>query len=206
MQKIKTISVLASFILAFTLAAPFTLAEDQYLPDVENFAGESVSGGVRLTWDSAEGADSYTIYYGAQSISEDGASYEENIMVGNVNEYTLEDLMSGTMYYFAVAADDSTGTHLGSYNYSEEISLVADGEAPAPEEAPVGVEPPEEFPEEVIPEEEPSALVSLLDEGEHTSANEPTVDPENLSQSGPAMVVFALVSGTGAYFWRRFRK
>ncbi len=212
MQKIKIISVCASFFLSLILAVPLTLAEDQYLPDVENIAGESISGGVKLMWDLVEGADSYTIYYGIQSISEDGANYENNILLGNVNEYALEDLMPDIVYYFAVAADDSTGTYLGSYNYSEEISAVAGSieeplvlEEPV-EEPPVLEEPVEEPPVLEEPEEiDISALEALLRDG-HTSAGESAADPENLPQSGPATAALALVSSAGAYFWRKFRK
>ncbi|MFH1546686.1 MAG: fibronectin type III domain-containing protein [Patescibacteria group bacterium] len=210
MQKTKIIFALTSFVLTLAFTASLTLAEDQYLPDVENLAGEPIPGGAKLTWNPVEGADSYTIYYGIQSISEDGASYENKILLGSVNEYTLEGLMPSITYYFSVAADDSTGTYLGSYNYSEEISVVA-GEAEEPEnpdpEEPVDVEDPdleniEEDPEEeVILDVELSALEDLLGGDEYTSA-----DPESLPQSGPATAALALVSGAGAYFWRRFRK
>lgn len=203
MQNTKILSALASFVLAFTLATPqqITLAEDQYLPDVENFAGESIPGGIKLTWNPVEGADSYTIYYGAQSISEDGASYENSVLLGNVSEYALEDLTPNITYYFATAADDSTGTHLGSYNYSEEISVVAGELTENPEESEE-----ESSASEESEEEEHSASENLLEENEHTSASEPTADPESLPQSGPAATALALVSGAGAYFWRRFRK
>jgi len=203
MQKTKIIFAVASFVLTLALAVPLTLAEDQYLPDVENVTGESIPGGAKLTWNPVEGADSYTIYYGIQSISEDGASYENNILLGNVNEYTLEDLTPGITYYFAAAADDSTGTYLGSYNYSEEISVVADEIVQVPAEEPVNVEIPEPEVEEVVLDVELSELETLFKD-EHTSADEPT--PESLPQSGPATAALVLASGAGAYFWRRFRK
>ena len=151
-----------------------------------------------MTCDLVDGADSYTIYYGTQSISEDGASYENNILLGNVNEHILEHLVPDIMYYFAVAADDSTGTYLGSYNYSEEISTIAGEIDQIPEEDPINVEIPEE---ETTLEVELSVLEDLL-EDKHTSATEPT----SLPQSGPVTTALALVSGAGAYFWRKFRK
>jgi hypothetical protein len=191
-MKNKTLSLLATFALTFAMLAPLTLAEDQYLPDVENLAVEALVDSIKLTWDPVEGADSYTIYYGIQSISEDGASYENDVLLGNVTEHTVENLTAGTPYYFSAAADDSTGTYLGSYNYSEEVSGTPT-ETPAPTADPLPT------PDPVDP---PSALEVLLQD-EHPA---PTTPPASLPQSGPATAALALVSGAGAYFWRKFRK
>ncbi len=226
MKNTKLLSAATSIALAIALVAPVVLAEDQILPDVENLIVEAVPSGAHLIWDPVAGADGYTIYYGIQSISEDGASYENDILLGDVTEYTINELTPGVTYYFSAAADDTTGTYLGSYNYSEEVSVVA-GDAVVvpvdpdpvvpiiPEEAPVVdlVDPDPVAP--IIPEE---ALVvdpvdpvdSVVDtEPSFPAADDesvPTPEPESLPQSGPATAAVALVSSAGAYFWRKFRK
>ncbi len=207
MQKTKILSVVTSLALAITLSTS-VFAEDQFIPDVENLVAEVVESGIKLMWDPVDGADSYTVYYGTQSISEDGASYENDVLLGNVTEYTVEDLIAGVTYYFSAAADDSTGTYLGSYNYSEEVSATT-SEIVVPVDDPVEpIEPAEPtMPVEiVVPEVDP--IVEELIENIYPSASEPTPTTtlESLPQSGPATAMLVLISGTGAYFYRKFRK
>jgi len=194
-MKNKILSVVAGLVLATAFTAPAFAADEQFLPDVENLTAEVVAGGVYLTWDAVAGADSYTIYYGTQSISEDGASYENSILLGDELEYTVEDLLSETTYYFAAAADDSTGVMFGSYNYSEEVSATTLAEDAPIVEEPIVEEPVVEEPvvplEDIkfVPEEEPQLPAA-----------------EELPQSGPATAALMLISTAGAYAYRRFRK
>jgi hypothetical protein len=212
-MKNKTLFAIMSCTLAFAMLAPLTLAEeDQYLPDVENLTTEALPGAIKFTWDPVQGADKYTVYYGAQSISEDGANYENDVLLENVTEYIAQNLVFGTTYYFAVAADDSTGAYMGSYNYSEEVSAV-------PLEA-VAVEPPEDLltPAPFIPDNLPAdelvEPVAVLDESTtimdilsednmHAAA---ATAPESLPQSGPATAGLILISSLGAFVYRKFKK
>ena len=186
------------------------LAADEYLPDVENVAAVLVDEGVQITWDAVEGADQYTLYYGTESISIDGASYENSLLLGNVVEYTVAGLDPETTYYFAVAADDSTGAYLGSFNYSEEVSITTLAAEipvdPAAEESsePV-VDPAAES--SIEPENDtPADSVEELVGGElYPAAEESTTPPENLPKSGPATAAAFLISGAGAYLWRKYR-
>ncbi|MCF7845637.1 MAG: fibronectin type III domain-containing protein [Candidatus Peribacteraceae bacterium] len=216
MQKTKILSAVAAIALMLGLTLPSALAANEYLPDVENVAAEVVTDGIQITWDAVAGADQYTLYYGTESISVDGASYENSLILGEVVEHTVTDLDPATTYYFAVAADDSTGTYLGSFNYSEEVSattleteILVD---PAAEDEPV-VDPAAENPtiepepeEEVISEPEVDPVEELVGGELYPAAEEPSAPPENLPKSGPATAVAMLMSGTGAYFWRKYRK
>ncbi len=198
-MKNKIFSAAASLALVVAMLAPFALAEDQTLPDVENLVAEALSdGGVKLTWDAVTGADSYTIYYGVQSISEDGASYENDVLLGNVTTHTITGLISGTTYYFSAAADDSTGTYLGSYNYSEEVSAIA---MISVDEATIipGISA-----DDLL--DTPSALDVFLEE-DHPASEEPAdPDPTSLPKSGPATAALILVSGLGSFVYRKFKK
>ncbi|MFH0834471.1 MAG: fibronectin type III domain-containing protein [Patescibacteria group bacterium] len=212
----KIFSSLAAVVLtALTAASAFAAGE--YLPDVENVAAALADNGAKITWDAVTGADQYTLYYGTTSIATDGASYENSTLLGNVTEYTLTDLTPETTYYFAVAADDSTGKYLGSFNYSQEVSIttgvattsasqptapdpVVDPAAASITPEPVATEP---TPSETNPTSDP---VNDLVGGElyPSGSNEQTPPPVNLPKSGPEAAVALLLSGTGTYFWRRY--
>ncbi|MCF7836372.1 fibronectin type III domain-containing protein [Candidatus Gracilibacteria bacterium] len=197
-MKNKILSAAASFALVVAMLTPFALAADQTLPDVENLVAEALPDGtIKLTWDAVTGADSYTIYYGLQSISEDGSSYENDVLLGNVTTYTVENLTPDTTYYFSAAADDSKGTYLGSYNYSEEVSAKATTTVVAPE-------PPVFTP--VTPPIAPSALDIFLEDDHPSSAEPATPAPTSLPQSGPATAALVLVSGLGSFVYRKFKK
>jgi hypothetical protein len=198
-MKNKIFSAVASLAFVIAMLTPFALAADQTLPDVENLVAEALSdGGIKLTWDTVTGADSYTIYYGVQSISEDGASYENDVLLGNVTTHTVTGLISGTTYYFSAAADDSTGTYLGSYNYSEEVSAIAM----------ISVDDTTIIPD--VPADDPLNTPSVLDVffGEdHPASDEPAAPaPTSLPQSGPATAALVLVSGLGSFIYRKFKK
>ncbi|MGQ9570185.1 MAG: InlB B-repeat-containing protein [Thermodesulfovibrionales bacterium] len=58
----------------------------------------------------------YKIYYGTSS-----GNYSEHIDVGNVKNYTIDNLVEGLTYYFAVTAYDTSGNES---DFSNEVSLV----------------------------------------------------------------------------------
>lgn len=97
--------------------------EPSSLPDVANLHGEPIINGVILTWNPVVNANMYTIYYSQNSVVRSDQSYENQVMVEATNTHTITNLIGGTKYYFAVAAEDSTGKYLGSYNYSNEVEL-----------------------------------------------------------------------------------
>lgn len=206
MTKTKLCSVFASIMLAFTLGLSGVIAaedegEAQYLPDVENLAGTAIPGGATLSWGAVDGADLYTIYYGTQSVQEDGGSYAEQVLVEEVTTHDITDLVVGTTYYFAVAADDSTGAYLGSYNYSDEVTVTVIEAAAEPEPEPIVAEDPVVEDHEAAAEPEPEPIV----EPEPVIEPEPVVEaePESLPQSGPLAGVLVLASAAGAYVWRK---
>ena len=139
-------------VLALGIFAPAVLAQDDIIPDssddvaqadtvapsdVENVQAVASSGEVELSWNVAtdnEAVTGYKIYYGRNSVTEDGGAYEfDPIDVGNKITYTVEDLENDTAYYFAVTAYDAVGNE--SENYSVEVSATpshaaADAESP----------------------------------------------------------------------------
>lgn len=68
----------------------------------------TVKGTATLSWEKGEDANvaSYKIYYGTAKRNSDcpPGGYEKNQEVGDVSEFTLDDLESGTTYYFSVSA------------------------------------------------------------------------------------------------------
>ena len=81
------------------------------------------AGSATLTWDppttNADGTpltdlSGYKLYYGTAS-----RSYAQNVSVGNVTSYTLNNLTDGVTYYFAVTAYDTANNES---SYSNEVS------------------------------------------------------------------------------------
>jgi len=201
MQNKKILSVLTSLALTISLTAP-TLATGEYLSDVENIFAVSVPGGVEISWDAVEHATGYTIYYGIESVGEDGGSYESNIAVGEVTEYIVKDLLVDTIYYFSIGADDSTGIYQGSYNYSEEASAIAGEEITLPDPDPIPDPDPDPIPD---PDPDPDEDLPIVDPDEINPDLDPDPNPA-LPDSGPATAAIVFVSAAGAYFYQRFQK
>ena len=79
-------------------------------PDNDSSGPGSLPRTAALTWDAATdpNVSGYRIYYG----SGPGTylqSFGKGINVGNVTTYTVTGLTSGSRYYFAVTAYDSSG-------------------------------------------------------------------------------------------------
>ena len=74
---------------------------------------------VTLAWDAETGSSvvGYKVYYGTAS-----RSYQFNIDVGNNTTSAVSNLQTGTTYYFAVTAYNTTGEESG---YSAEVSYAA---------------------------------------------------------------------------------
>lgn len=80
------------------------------------FPAEGFAASLRVSWSANTESDlaGYKVYYGTQS-----GSYSQNIDVGNVTSYTISSVSSGTTYYVAVSAYDTSG------NESERSSEVS---------------------------------------------------------------------------------
>ena len=209
MTKTKFFHVLlaASFMAGFAIT-PRALAkeaEGEYLPDVENLAAEVVSNSIILNWDTVAGADSYTVYYDTLGVEENSGNYENQILVENATEYTPTDIAPEVLYYFSIAAEDSTGQFLGSYNFSNEVMVTSP--AIAEEEIEEIIEPPVE---EVVMEEEIEEIIEPPMEEEikeptddiHAAA-ETEAESRSLPESGPEVALILAISGIGAYIWKR---
>ncbi len=233
MKNTKIFSALAAFALtAFAILPAFAAGE--YLPDVENVTATVASGGIQITWNAVAGADQYTLYYGTTSINTDGATYEKSVLLDNVTRYLLTGLTPATKYYIAVAADDSTGSKFGSYNYSEEISITTPAASGATTTTTTTTDPTtttgsgSSNPAPVVdplaettstpPTAEPTINPTPVSETEPTAENiagqkfsasgevEPSTEPKDLPKSGPELAIVFLMSGTGTYLWRKYRK
>jgi len=80
-------------------------------------AGQGGTGSVIVSWDANTEPDlkGYKVYYGTAS-----RSYDHVIDVGNVTEYTINNLAAGVTYYFAVTAYD---TAFNESDFSQEVSI-----------------------------------------------------------------------------------
>ncbi len=82
-------------------------------------SAKAEAASVTLGWDAAAGVSGYKLYRGTAS-----GSYTTSVNVGNQTSYTLSDLTSGTTYYFAVTAYDSSQEES---SYSNEVSYASGG-------------------------------------------------------------------------------
>lgn len=115
----------STLILVLLLGSTTVFAQENENPsDVENLQGTAMNGAARLTWDPAtddKGVSGYVIHYGLTTVSEPGDSYDLNVDVGDVLEYTVTDLENGTPYYFSVVAYDEEGDE--SLRWATEVSV-----------------------------------------------------------------------------------
>jgi hypothetical protein len=99
-------------------------ADSAFPSDVENLKAAAGDGKIILSWDTATdnvGVKGYKIFYGANSVTDDNASYTEGpVDVGNVISYEVDGLTNGNAYFFAVTAYDAAGNE--SEFYSNEAS------------------------------------------------------------------------------------
>lgn len=90
---------------------------------------------VLVSWGEATSAEDiiigYRVYYGLNSVQEEGATYDDDIFVSGKQSNTISNLIPGTTYYFAVTALDSEENE--SESYSLEVSTTTQGEAPVEE-------------------------------------------------------------------------
>jgi len=125
-HKAIALTALSAVLFAFGLSADYSSAAEtaatNYLPDVTNLVGVAGSGSVALSWDAVANANLYTIYYGKTSVSAAGGTYESQA-TSETNGFVVRNLTPDTPYFFAIAAEDTTGTYAGSYNYSNEVPV-----------------------------------------------------------------------------------
>lgn len=73
------------------------------------FAGYAMAEDVEATWQPAEGADGYRIYYGT---SQDSLIY--SVDAGQQTTFIIIGLECGTQYFFEVRAYNETGETVGT--------------------------------------------------------------------------------------------
>ena len=91
----------------------------------------SIAAEVTLEWDpnpESENVTGYKVYYGYSS-----GNYEINFNVGNQTTYTIPDLKSGQVYYFAVTAynegyESSFSEEIDYYILESTVDTVTDGD------------------------------------------------------------------------------
>ncbi len=93
--------------------------------DVENLRATPLDASVLLAWDEADDADGviagYKVYYGTSAVIAEGDAYDAEIPLDTDDtEFTVEDLLNGQSYFFAVTALDDQQNE--SLNYSLEVS------------------------------------------------------------------------------------
>ncbi|MBT6069196.1 fibronectin type III domain-containing protein [Candidatus Peregrinibacteria bacterium] len=124
----------------FTSLAFATEAVDLELPsDVENLIAISGDGEISLSWDVATdnvNVEGYKVYYGLESVNEEGGEYIHEIEIGDVIEYTVENLENEVEYFFAITAFDAAGNESESYSYEDSampyMPAVEEEAAPVP--------------------------------------------------------------------------
>jgi hypothetical protein len=182
---------LVALLLPFSSIASAQAAD--YLLDVTNVTVTPGEGSVQVAWDAVDGADSYTIYYGDNSVAVDGGTYANELITPNVTTYEVAGLTGGVEYFFAVAAEDTRGLKLGSANYSNEVSATPTAKAVVTEPAP-------------ITEETPAVVDNSVAEETTTVDESHAAAPEDLTQSGPTETAVTLAAFAGAAFlWLRRR-
>jgi len=119
--------IAALMAISLLMIAPVVQAADPDLQvpgDVENLEATAGEESVNLSWDMATdnvGVTGYKIYYGVESVSEDGGSYTfDPIEVDDSISYEVTGLTAGVTYYFAATALDAAGNE--SDYYSNEAS------------------------------------------------------------------------------------
>jgi fibronectin type 3 domain-containing protein len=107
---------------AFSNEASYTVPLPPPEPPVLEVKAGSSATEVNLTWTPSPGADvvQYRVYWGEQS-----GAYTESVDAGNVTTLTLDSLVPGTTYFFAVTALTADGRES---DYSNEVEYTA----PAP--------------------------------------------------------------------------
>lgn len=127
--------------LTFLFIAPFLLTQSAHaqiieaLPpsQVENLVVTHNGSSLNLSWDAATDEDGvvvgYKIYYGQNSVTEAGQSYEDETVVENQTQYVLDtNINPSNTYYVALTAIDDESNE--SENFSVEAVAAPTGGGP----------------------------------------------------------------------------
>jgi hypothetical protein len=86
---------------------PFTVQTISTLPAPYNLSASGANNTITLTWNSVSGATSYTLYWDNVS----GIDYSDTPISSITNDnYTHSNMDNGSIYYYKVAAVNSSGT------------------------------------------------------------------------------------------------
>ena len=167
---------------------------DAYLPDVRGVSAQALPGGALISWNAVDGADQYVLYYGPQSIHEEGVGeYENAVSVMGDTQFEVTDLTPGEIYFFAVVAENMENLLLSSLNYSEEVSVT-----------PMEVTSDESYPAADIEGGEEVIEAVAADGNEAAAEESASASEATLPQSGPvAAAAFAAAAGASFFFLRK---
>jgi len=84
----------------------FTVQTISTLPAPDNFSASGANNTITLTWNTVSGATSYTLYWDNVS----GIDNSDTPITTITNNYTHSNIDNGSIYYYKVAAVNSSGT------------------------------------------------------------------------------------------------
>lgn len=132
-MNLKTLSFLFSLHFVFAQSVSAQILEALPPSQVENVVAVHKGSSLDLSWNTATDEDGvvvgYKIYYGQNSVTQAGQSYEDEIVVDNKTQYVLNTNIDPTKtYYVAVTAIDDEANE--SENFSVEV-IAAPAGSPA---------------------------------------------------------------------------
>jgi len=149
--------IISASIVTFLMSFAFFVAKAQEFPvppnEIQNVKATAGDGFVTLEWDRGTDPDGvvvgYKVYYGTRAVSSENDKYADEIDVGNVLTYKIENLTNGTPYFFGITGIDDENIEGETYSVEVSATPVAPEtetpSSPAPEEvtpAPQEVTPP----------------------------------------------------------------
>ncbi len=84
----------------------FTVQTISTIPAPDNLSASGANNTITLTWNSVSGATSYTLYWDNVS----GIDNSDTPITSITNDYTHSNMDNGSIYYYKVAAVNSSGT------------------------------------------------------------------------------------------------
>jgi len=118
----KMVAVMFTFLSFFGLS--FAQEFGQPPLEIQNVTATAGDQKITLSWDEGTDQDGvvvgYKIYFGTQAVETQEDAYADEITLGTMTSYTLNNLNNGTEYFFAITALDDEENE--SNNYSLEVS------------------------------------------------------------------------------------
>jgi len=106
-------------VLLISSFAAFAQSDDVVAPsDVDVLEASPLDSAIHLSWEAATddvAVTGYQVHYGTTPVKEKGESYDLMLDVGDVLEFTVNDLENDTPYYFSVIAYDAAGNESAAW-------------------------------------------------------------------------------------------